>query len=48
MGNLLAYSGIVTKLRAMEAKLIKKEQFDEIMAMGSVPEVVAYLVQQST
>lgn len=48
MGNLLAYSGIVTKLRAMEAKLIKKEQFDEIMAMGSVPEVVAYLVQHST
>ena len=30
MGNLLAYSGIVTKLRAMEAKLLKPEDFEEI------------------
>lgn len=47
MGNLLAYSGIVTKLRAMEAKLLSKEQFEEIMTMGSVPEVVTYLIQHS-
>lgn len=47
MGNLLAYSGIVTKVRAMEAKLLKKEQFDEIIAMQSVPEVVAYLIQHT-
>ena len=47
MGNLLAYSGIVTKLRAMEAKLLTKEQFDEIMLMSSVPEVVSYLIQNT-
>lgn len=47
MGNLLAYSGIVTKVRAMEAKLLTKEQFNEIMGMGSVPEVVTYLIQNT-
>lgn len=43
MGNLLEYSGIVTKIRAMEAKLIKPEQFTEIANMRSVPEIVDYL-----
>ena len=47
MGNLLAYSGSVTKLRAMEDKLLTKEQFDEIMVMSSVPEVVSYLIQNT-
>ncbi len=27
MGNLLAYSGIVTKVRAMQAKLLTDEEF---------------------
>ena len=36
MGNLLAYSGIVTKIRGMEAKLLTETQFDEIKAMKSV------------
>ena len=43
MGNLLAYSGIATKIRAMESKLLKPEQFEEIANMGSVPEIVDYL-----
>ena len=43
MGNLLAYSGIVTKIRAMKSKLLKPEQFEAIAALGSVPEVVDYL-----
>ena len=30
MGNLLEYSGIVTKTRAMEAKLLTPAQFEEI------------------
>ena len=30
MGNLLKYSGIVTKIRAMEAKLLTPEQFADI------------------
>ena len=32
MGNLLEYSGIITKLRAMEARLLTDEQFEEISA----------------
>ena len=43
MGNLLAYSGIVTKVRAMEGKLLKPKQFEIIAGLGSVPEIVEYL-----
>lgn len=48
MGNLLKYSGIVTKLRAMEAKLLKPENFEEIANLHSVPEVVTYLKENSS
>lgn len=48
MGNLLAYSGIVTKLRAMEAKLLTQEQFEEIASLGSVTELVSYLNANSS
>ena len=48
MGNLLQYSGIVTKLRAMEARLLDKENFEEIAALHSVPEVVSYLKENSS
>ena len=43
MGNLLEYSGIVTKIRGMEAKLLTPEQFTEIANLESVPEIVEYL-----
>ena len=43
MGNLLEYSGIVTKIRAMEAKLLKPEQFVEIANLGNVPAIADYL-----
>ena len=36
MGNLLKYSGIVTKIRAMEAKLLTPEQFADIANLRSV------------
>lgn len=48
MGNLLAYSGIVTKLRAMEAKLLTPENFEEIAVLHSIPEVVQYLKEHSS
>ena len=48
MGNLLAYSGIVTKVRAMEAKLLGQKEFEEIINMKSVPEIVSWLIQNST
>lgn len=48
MGNLLAYSGIVTKLRAMESRLLTDTQFTEISGIGSVPELVEYLKKNSS
>ncbi|MDD3140015.1 MAG: V-type ATPase subunit [Lachnospiraceae bacterium] len=46
MGNLLSYSGIVTKVHAMNAKLLTPDNFDEITHLGSVGEVVNYLKNQ--
>lgn len=43
MGNLLTYSGIVTKIRAMEGKLLTEEDFEEIAGLHSVPAVIAWL-----
>ncbi len=48
MGNLLEYSGIIAKLRAMEARLITDEQFEEISALTSVTELVSYLNTNSS
>ena len=48
MGNLLEYSGIITKLRAMEARLLTDEQFEEISALTSVTELVSYLNTNSS
>lgn len=48
MGNVLAYSGIVTKVRAMEAKLLTKQAFEEISHMKSVPEIVVFLIENTT
>ena len=48
MGNLLTYSGIVTKIRAMEARLLREENFVEIANLHSVPEVVNYLRDNSS
>ena len=43
MENLLKYSGIVTKIRAMEAKLLTPEQFADIANLRSVPDIADYL-----
>ena len=43
MGSLLKYSGIVTKIRAMEAKLLTPEQFADIANLRSVPDIADYL-----
>lgn len=43
MGNLLLYSGVVTKIRAMQAKLLTDDHFQEIAELRSVTEVVSYL-----
>lgn len=43
MGSLLEYSGLVTKIRAMESKLLTPSQFEEIASFRSVPQLVDYL-----
>lgn len=43
MRNVMAYSGLVTKVRAMQAKLLTDQDFENMAALHSVPEVVEYL-----
>ena len=43
MGSLIAYSGLTTKIRAMQSKLITPEEYREIAGLTSVPELFAYL-----
>lgn len=47
MGNLLIYSGLAAKIRAMESGLLKPEQFEEIANLRSVPEVCSYLKENT-
>ena len=44
MGSLIAYSGIATKVKAMERWRIKDEQFLEMAALETVPDAVQYPV----
>lgn len=43
MSGILTYSGITTKIRAMESKLIKPEEYAALAATGTVSEALAYL-----
>lgn len=43
MGGLLSYSGITTKVRAMEGRFITTRQFSEMAALESVSDAVEYL-----
>lgn len=43
MGSLINYSGISTKVRAMERWKIRKEQFEQMAALETVPEAVRFL-----
>lgn len=43
MGSLIHYSGISTKIRAMERWRIKPEQFEQMAALESVSEAVRFL-----
>ena len=44
MGSLIAYSGITTKVKAMERWRISDSQFEEMGLLESVPEAVEYPV----
>ena len=43
MGNLLAYSGLTTKVKAMQSRLITPEEFQEMAHLESVTSSVEYL-----
>ena len=43
MGDLMKYSAIATKIRAMESRLLKADDYRRLAAMESVPHAVAYL-----
>lgn len=43
MGNLMLYSGIVTKIRAMQSRLLTEKDFGDIAGFKNVPEVIEYL-----
>lgn len=45
MGNLLSYSGLSTKLRAMQSRLLTDSQYRELAEMKSVPQAVGWLKQ---
>lgn len=46
MGGLLSYSGITTKVRAMQSKLLSPKQLNEFASLNSVSEAVVYLKNQ--
>lgn len=43
MGSVLSYSGISTKIRAMQSRLIDEQQLQEIIQLPNVGQVIAYL-----
>lgn len=45
MDGLITYSGITTKVKAMERWRLRERQFEEMSSLGSVPEAVGYLKQ---
>lgn len=45
-GGLLQYSGLVTKIKAMDGRLLEKEELERIMDFQSVHETIAYLREQ--
>ena len=45
-GNLVAYSGMTTKIRAMKNKLLSPEQYEEITHFTTVAELISFLLLQ--
>ena len=43
MGSILAYSGIATKIRAMQSRFLTKEDFHTLISCESVPKAVTFL-----
>ncbi len=47
-GELLQYSGLITKTRAMRSRLLKKEDFERIAEFQTVPETIDFLREQES
>lgn len=45
-GELLQYSGLITKIRAMEGRLLTQEDYEHILEFRDVHETIAYLREQ--
>lgn len=45
MSGLLAYSGLTTKMRAMQSRFLNNSDFRELVELESVPQAVSYLKQ---
>ena len=43
MGTLLSYSGLSTKIRAMQSQLVNEQQLQDILELPNVPQAAAYL-----
>lgn len=43
MGSVLSYSGLSTKIRAMQSRLVRESQLQEIIQLPNVAQVVSYL-----
>lgn len=46
MGTLMSYSGIVTKIRAMQAELLTDQDFVDIVNLRTVPDAITYLKEK--
>ena len=46
MSGLLAYSGIATKVKSMQSKLLSEDRLREMAALENVPEALEYLKRQ--
>lgn len=45
-GELLQYSGLITKIKAMEGRLLTREEYEYILEFQTVHETIAYLREQ--
>ena len=46
MSGLLAYSGIATKVKSMQSKLLSEDKLREMAALENVPEALEFLKRQ--
>lgn len=45
-GELLQYSGLITKIKAMEGRLLTREDYEHILEFQTVNETIAFLREQ--